>query len=108
MIGISEKRPSNNYEVKILDSESEYKLVNISLYEEVKELVPNEKYQVEWYNLQTVSNKTQSEIMEEVEADWDNYLSLAKEQMNKEAVENSTQIDQTALALTEVYEMLLG
>ena len=108
MIGISNKAPSNNYEVKILDSESEYKLVNISLYEEVKELVPNEKYQVEWYNLQTVSNKSQSEIMADVEADWDGYLALAKQQMQGEVEELKNKDLENKVALAQIFELVVA
>ena len=108
MIGFSKKAPVRNFTVGILESESTQKLANISLYVDVEEVIPNAWYKIETYNLQTVTDKTQAELELIVSDNFDEYVSLAKAQMNKEAVENATQIDQTALALTDVYEMLLG
>jgi len=92
----------------VLDSDKANKLINITLFGNVEELVPNEKYKVEWYTLQTVSDKSQAEIMALVEADFDGYLALAKKQMQGDVEALKTSDLDNKIALAQIYELVLS
>ena len=93
MIGFSTKAPVRNFTVGILESESTQKLANISLYVDIEEVIPNAWYKIETYNLQTVTDKTQAELELIVSDNFDEYVTLAKNQMEKNTQEVNERVD---------------
>jgi len=92
MIGISATNPSTNYKVVALRGDGT-RIVDISLFANVEEIEADKWYKVEWYTLQIISDKSESEIALDVEADFDGYLALAKNQMEKNTQEVNERVD---------------
>jgi len=103
MIGFSTKAPIRNFTVGILESENTQKLANISLYVDVEEVIPNDWYKIETYNLQTVTDKTQAELELIVSDNFDEYVTLAKEQMEK----NTQEVNEKVKSVESVVNTLL-
>ena len=108
MIGFSTKAPIRNFKVGILESENTQKLANISLYVDVEEVIPNAWYKIETYNLQTVTDKTQSELELIVGDNFDEYVALAKKQMQGEVEDLKAKDLENKLALAQVFEIVIA
>ena len=107
MIGLSATNPSTNYKVVALRGDGT-RIVNISLFANVEEIEADKWYKVEWYTLQIISDKSESEIALEVEADWDGYLALAKQQMQGEVEELKNKDLENKVALAQIFELVVA